>query len=300
VQGLIDSLATSAAPNTTPSSIGVEGRNNSSGTGSIGVLGTIGPYTGHDPDSSNAVGGLNLSTGRQTFGVTGEIHGATGAGIIGAAHGPAGVGLQGQSDNGSGLTGVSSAADGKNAGVFAYSAIGGGIAFQAGGVAGSLAGVFYGDVNVNGVLTATVKHAVVPFPDGEHRLLYCMEAPEPWFEDFGEGQLVGGKAEVQIEPHFAMTTDLSAYHVFLTAHGNTNGLHLTNRGATGFTVEEHNGGESNLTFSYRIVAKRNDIAGERFPKFVKREAPEPPPIYELPVPEQYQEMRRAVIAANKK
>jgi len=174
------------------------------------------------------------------------------------------------------------------------------VAFQASGVAGSVAGLFYGDVNVTGTLTATVKHAVVPFPDGQHRLLYCMEAPEPWFEDFGEERLVGGKAEEQIDPHFAMVTDLSAYHVFLTPHGNTNGLHLTNRGATGFTVEEHNGGESNLTFSYRIVAKRKDIVGERFPKFVVRETPEPPTIYEIPVPEQYQEMHRAALAATKK
>ncbi len=37
------------------------------------------------------------------------------------------------------------------------------------------------------------KSAAVPHPDGSHRLLYCVEAPEAWFEDFGEGTIGRGQ-----------------------------------------------------------------------------------------------------------
>ena len=33
------------------------------------------------------------------------------------------------------------------------------------------------------------RSAAVPHPDGFHRRLYCIECPESWFEDFGEGTL---------------------------------------------------------------------------------------------------------------
>ena len=53
------------------------------------------------------------------------------------------------------------------------------------------AGLFDGNVQVNGTFTASVKNAVVPFPDGTHRLLHCMESPEHWFEDFGAANSSG-------------------------------------------------------------------------------------------------------------
>ena len=56
---------------------------------------------------------------------------------------------------------------------------------------------------------------------GAHRLLYCMESPESWFEDFGEAELVNGAADVILEPAFAALIDVSRYQVFLTAYGDT-------------------------------------------------------------------------------
>jgi hypothetical protein len=120
------------------------------------------------------------------------------------------------------------------------------------GIAGAYAAIFYGPIAV----VVAAKSAAVKNADGSHSLLYCVESPESWFEDFGTGQLVGGKAQVKIDPAFAAVADLSEHHVFLTAYGNTNGLHVTDRSAQGFTVEEHNGGKNSLTFSYRIVGKR--------------------------------------------
>lgn len=73
-----------------------------------------------------------------------------------------------------------------------------------GSVAGSYAGLFVGKVTVSGDFNVTgSKSAAVPHPDGTHRLLYCVEAPEAWFEDFGEGRLTGGRAAIALDPDFA-------------------------------------------------------------------------------------------------
>ena len=78
-----------------------------------------------------------------------------------------------------------------------------GIVGATNGVPGTAAGAFFGDVFVFGTLTVAggAKSAAVPHPDGSsHRRLYGMESPESWFEDFGDAQLDGGRAEVTFDP----------------------------------------------------------------------------------------------------
>lgn len=92
---------------------------------------------------------------------------------------------------------------------------------------------------------------------GEQRALYALESPGVWFEDFGSAQLVNGQAVVVVDSLFADTVNLQAeYHVFLTPLGDCNGLYVSNKTATGFEVHELGGGNSNVSFDYRIVAKR--------------------------------------------
>jgi hypothetical protein len=92
--------------------------------------------------------------------------------------------------------------------------------------------------------------------DGE-RQVYTMESPESWLEDFGSGALEKGVAQVTIDSLFASTVNLEGeYHVFLTPLGDSNGLYVTNKTATGFEVRESGGGTSNIAFDYRIVAHR--------------------------------------------
>jgi hypothetical protein len=129
------------------------------------------------------------------------------------------------------------------------------------------AGVFDGQVTVNGAFVVTgPKSAAVPHPDGSHRMLYSVESPESWFEDFGEEKLVEGKAEVRLDPDFAAVVKTTAYHVFLSPYGDSNGLYVTRRSQTGFEVREQKKGTNNLRFSYRIVAKRKDVPGHRLAK----------------------------------
>lgn len=134
-----------------------------------------------------------------------------------------------------------------------------------------------GNLYIGGSKSAYVKH-----PDGSDRLLYCVESPESWFEDFGEGTLVNGQAAVKLDPDFAALVDTSKMHVFLTPYGNTNGLHVTGQTAAGFTVEEHNGGRNSLAFKYRVVAKRKDITGERLARFARPPAMKPVAAFAVP------------------
>src|SRR5262249_37783980 len=134
---------------------------------------------------------------------------------------------------------------------------------------------------------------------GFHRLLYCMESPECWYEDFGEAKLSKGKAKVMLAADFASAVDTNQYHVFLTAYGDSNGLFVSKRTAKGFEVREQNGGSSTIRFSYRIVSHRKDVTAKRMAK-VKlpqlqqlaptvaapgpRKLPDPPRRSEVPSP----------------
>ena len=130
------------------------------------------------------------------------------------------------------------------------------------------AGVFDGNVVVHGdfsVIKPGTKSAVVPFPDGSHRRLYCLESPESWFEDFGFGQLVNGQAQIQLDPDFAATVNTHVYHVFITEYEDNNALYVTKRSSTGFEVRAK-ASTADGTFSYRVVAKPKGITPTRLEK----------------------------------
>ncbi|MCA1665869.1 MAG: hypothetical protein LC793_00350 [Thermomicrobia bacterium] len=95
-------------------------------------------------------------------------------------------------------------------------------------------------------------------------------------EDFGEAQLVNGKAEVRLDAEFAAIIETTGYHVFLTEYGDHTNLFVETRSATAFTVaakgtvgavNAHGIKAGSGTFGYRVVAKRKDIQAERLAKF---------------------------------
>ena len=207
-----------------------------SSTNGIGVQGTITDFS--NAPNTFAVQGINQSTGAGGVGVSGASIG--GYGVLGQS---AAVGF-------AGITGITTTA---NVPAFAGgsstpSAL---AAYFIGGVYIDCTTVAHGQFVVNPM---AAKSGLLKHPDGSHRLMYSVEAPESWVEDVGTGKLVNGKAEVKLDPDFAAVIHTDDYHVFLTAYGNTNGLHVTQRGATGFTVAEHNAGTNSLTFSWRVMA----------------------------------------------
>lgn len=128
------------------------------------------------------------------------------------------------------------------------------------------AGYFSGHVRItHNLLVLGGKSAAVKVDNGEYRLLYSQESPEVWFEDFGEGQLVDGKAVIQIDPLFAETVNTSVkYHVFLTPHEEPLTLAVANKAVTSFEVIAS--ADAKISFSYRIVAKRKGYENIRLAK----------------------------------
>jgi hypothetical protein len=95
------------------------------------------------------------------------------------------------------------------------------------------------------------------------RKLYAMESSEVRSEDFGTGALVNGLGTVRIDPVFAGMVNLDEYHVFLTPLGDCSGLYVASKTPTFFEVRELGGGTSNISFDFRIVARRLGFEGTR-------------------------------------
>jgi hypothetical protein len=94
---------------------------------------------------------------------------------------------------------------------------------------------------------------------------YRAAQSQPTVEDTGEANLVHGSAYVALDADFAKTiSSATPYLVFLTPEGDTRGIYIASRSRTGFTVSEHDGGHSNLAFSYRIVAQPSGAPVARF------------------------------------
>ena len=221
--------------------------------------------------SRTGVGVRGEIPGASNYPATG-IYGVNNSTYAGPSPGAGGFGVYGLSAKGHGLVGATAAAGGAA------------VVGATNGVAGAYAGTFYGPVVVSGALTVVggPKSAAVPHPDGSHRLLYCMESPDSWFEDFGEASFDCGRADVTIDPDFAAVANLEKYHVFLTAYDQCLPLQVTKRTPAGFTVEANQAivalqglkpGDVSGTFSWRIVAKRKDITAERLARIEIPQAP---------------------------
>lgn len=219
----------------------------STGTG-CGVFGISRSSEGH------GVYGWNASTATSVSGyapgVTGVSSAAGGRGVVGMAdgfgttcggyfvtHGSSGLGVVGYNTNTTGTTyGVYGAAV-STTGYAVYAA---------------------GNFAASGAKSCVVKTSRGP------SMLYCMESPENWFEDFGSGVLVNGQAHIEIDPLFLETVTIDGahtFHVFLQASGPCGALYVI-KGVAGFDVVEA-GGTSSVPFDYRIVAKRKGFESRR-------------------------------------
>ncbi len=273
---------------------GVEGQGSQSGVvGNGRDAGSAGVFGVSEAPTSTGVSGQGTFTG--VFGLTLGSRGVEGQG---AQFGVLGFGT---ADNSIGVAGASTAANsigvqgrGTQKGVIGYGRRG----VEGQGTSDGVIG--FGDTGVSGVstlgdagigvycggrfLATGTKTAAVPHPDGSYRLLYCMESPECWFEDFGRGVLVGGRASVTLDPDFAAVVNTTDYYVFLTPEGDSRGLYVSGQSTTGFTVHEQQGGTGSLRFSYRVVARRKDVAAERLAKFSLPALPIPTDVGSAPEP----------------
>jgi hypothetical protein len=122
-----------------------------------------------------------------------------------------------------------------------------------------------GNLRVSGsVISAGETLARTRNPNSD-LMTYGEQSAVPTMDDVGYAQLVDGSATVPLAADFRQTVDGSRYMVFLTPHGDSNGLYVASESAAGFVVRESHGGRSTLAFDYRIVAQQYGAHGGRLP-----------------------------------
>lgn len=110
-----------------------------------------------------------------------------------------------------------------------------------------------------GILSAGTKSTMVRDEEGKNRIMYCTEAPEILFQDFGEAELKNGKATIVLDDVLSKNiSDKKPVKVFIQLEGDCNGVFVTNKSNKGFTVTELNKGKSNTKFSWQIIGNRAD------------------------------------------
>jgi hypothetical protein len=225
----------------------------STGTGMIALGNGISAGTLYAPGSGlaangTAAGTYSLATGAEGVGVIGLGSNITTPQLTGQGEGVAGTG------DVYGVSGfaVAAFANDRWGGYFDYTQGVNSFAY----IGGRTSGTDYG------ILSGGTKSTMVEGFDGESRIMFCPEAPEVLFLDYGSSRLSDGVARVEIDPLLAKNIRIDDAHplrVFVQVEGECNGVYVTGKSADGFTVKELGGGTSNVPFSWQIVATRANV-----------------------------------------
>lgn len=223
--------------------------------------------------NNDAVDGNAAGTGSAVYGQ----NTGTGIGVEGLSNNAAGQGMLAVNINTSGTGLISS---GNNA-ALSYLIAGSGGSFNGvitgisassstGGIGEAVYTTQYGNVvrvnywsgaqqfKINGVGTVST---IVKDLNNEEVTMYCPESPEVLFTDYGQGQLVNGKAHIELDPIFTKNVTINEKHplrVFIQLEGDCNGVYVTNKTASGFDVIELQNGTSNVNFQWNVVCNRAD------------------------------------------
>lgn len=106
-----------------------------------------------------------------------------------------------------------------------------------------------------------VVSTLIPDEDFNARVMFCPEAPEVLFEDYGMGKLQNGVAFIALDKIVSKSLKIDEKHplkVFIQLEGECNGVFVTEKTKEGFKVKELNNGNSNISFSWHIVGNRAD------------------------------------------
>lgn len=117
-----------------------------------------------------------------------------------------------------------------------------------------------GGTNYKIVGNGTVS-TLIPDEDNEPRVMFCPEAPEVLFEDYGIGKLENGTAYIELDKIVSKSLKVDQKHplkVFIQLEGECNGVYVTEKSEKGFKVKELNNGTSSVNFSWHIIGNRAD------------------------------------------
>ena len=146
--------------------------------------------------------------------------------------------------------------------------------FFRGGVTGpsfSYIGIKYGHdaAGVAGTNYKIIGNGTVStlIPDAQlnPRIMFCSEAPEVLFKDYGVGKLTNGVAYIALDKILSKNMKIDDRHplkVFIQLEGDSEGVIVTEKTKDGFSVKEINNGTSNMSFSWQIAGNRADSKDE--------------------------------------
>ena len=241
-----------------PSGIGVYGLSTANSGSPVGVKGSV---ASPGPLATGIYGESTAGSG-ESYGVYGVTESADGEGIVGFCVATTGhnngVYARTFSTNGSGVLGFASATEGLCVGVV--------------GETNSDAG--YGVFYIGGIAGSGKMKSFQPAAGG-HVALGIHATAGDWVEYFGEATLSNGMADVQLDQLFLETVTVDEVHpikVFVQLHDETSRGVAVKKLRSAFSVIELDGGRSNSSFDYRVVARRKgdeDVGLE-----VVRELPE--------------------------
>jgi hypothetical protein len=202
--------------------------------------------------NGNTQGVINNAT---SFAFQGTNTNANGTGVYGLGNNTSGAGSYLAAGSGGAFTGLAT-------GVYAYSTTGGAGQAIYTNQFGAIARVNYwsGALQYKILGTGTVS-TIAKDVNGNKVVLHASEAPEIYFEDFGQGELVNGKAHIEIDPIVAKNVTINEKHplrVFIQLEGECNGVKVVNKTTNSFDVVELANGNSSLTFQWHIVCNRAD------------------------------------------
>jgi hypothetical protein len=237
-----------------------------------------GVYGKSSSTNGRGVNGESTATTGSTTGVRGVCSSTSGRGVTGSALATTGSAYGGSfqcdSDMGIGVFASATATTGTTTGVSGKSSSesGTGVYGTADAATRTTYGVYgrtestsgYGIYYSGGLAGTGSKSCVVKTSQGP-TLMYCQESPENWFEDFGEGQLVNGRAHIELDPLFLETVTIDAENpmeVFIQLRDDCRGVYVK-AGSSGFDVVELQDGMSDAEFSYRVMAKRRGFESKR-------------------------------------
>ncbi len=212
--------------------------------------------------------GNNLSASSYTGGAGGIFKGNT-VGVYGSAATVSnGTGIVGLGNNvtGSVLTnGSGGAFSGLTFGVFGHATQSGNNTW--GGYFDNASGdyAYVGGRNASGtvykIIGSGTASSIVKTPDNNKVIMYCPEAPDILFQDYGSARLIKGKAVVKLDPIFSHNIFVDETHpliVIIQPEGQCNGVYVTNKTKEGFEVIELNNGNSDINFSWSVTAHRRN------------------------------------------
>ena len=257
---------------------------------------SAGAYAGIYGDNNGTgqgVWGSCSGTGTGVYGTSGSSgigvqgHSATGLGVLGQTNSSTGPAIKGynQNANGIGIVGLGSnisvynnigvgtgvLAQGETFGIAAFASTSGStntinkwagyFDYLPGANSYAYIGGRSGSTDY-AILSNGVKSTMVKDDQNRNRIMYCTEAPEVLFQDYGAAQLVNGRVHVTIDPLLARNIYVSAdkpLKVFIQLEGDCKGVYVTNKTASGFDVIELQNGASNTPFTYQLIANRADV-----------------------------------------